>query len=248
MLTVLEATATRRFALRRGAVDTRVRKLVPGERFIIETADAEVEVHGTRFRVELGAPESVPCSGVGPKAVIATRVTVTSGVVSVKWSGDEQRLLPGDIWPPRCAAATTVAREAQVETVSPGRGVHRRSTLAAETRHLPPSSGVSVSAARAPRREPAASVLEAQNDLFVSAVRARRAGKSSLALGLLDRFIHDYPDASLFESALVQKMRLLAATSDLSDAAALAHQYLERFPDGFARDEARTLIGAPSPR
>ncbi len=169
-------------------------------------------------------------------------------MVSVKWSGDEQRLLPGDEWPPRCAAATTAAREAQVEPTLPARRAHRRVTAAAGMRHVATSSGTSRTVAvdaRASRPVPPASVLAAQNDLFVSAVRARRAGRNTLALGLLDRFIHEYPDAWLFESALVQKMRLLAATADLSGAVELARQYLGRFPDGFARDEARTLIGAP---
>jgi hypothetical protein len=43
-------------------------------------------------------------------------------------------------------------------------------------------------------------------------------------------------------------MRLLAATSDLPAASASARQYLARFPDGFARDEARALLGTrPQP-
>jgi TolA-binding protein len=88
-----------------------------------------------------------------------------------------------------------------------------------------------------------ASVLAAQNDLFLSAVRARRAGQNARALALFERFMRDYPDASLFESALVHKMRLLAATSDFAAASASARQYLARFPDGFARDEARALLG-----
>ena len=64
------------------------------------------------------------------------------------------------------------------------------------------------------------------------------------ALSLFERFMRDYPDASLFESALVHKMRLLAATADPLGASASASQYLARFPDGFARDEARALLGA----
>jgi hypothetical protein len=261
MLTVVESTATRRFALRQGAVQARVRKLVAGERFIIETPDAEIEVHGTEFRVAIGEPETVPCTGTGPKARVATRVSVTGGVVSVKWSGDEQRLLPGDEWPPRCAASHAAAAaepegaeqtpkgsplEAVAQTASPTRRLrHRAADVATGTRSTSEAQGAlaAPTESRPPRQNVPASVLEAQNDLFISAVRARRAGQNATALALFDRFMREYPGASLFESALVQKMRLLAAMSDLGGAGATARQYLERFPDGFARDEARALLG-----
>lgn len=257
MLTVVEATATRRFALRRGAVEARVRKLVAGERFIIETADAEIEVHGTEFRVAIGEPESVPCTGPAPRARVATRVSVTGGVVSVKWSGDEQRLLPGDEWPPRCAGAgsTSSPESARTEpappsqpsapTAAPTRVVRRRAGAGAMATRPAAAALEPIAAAnsRPLRRDVPASVLEAQNDLFISAVRARRAGQNAKALALFDRFMREYPGASLFESALVQKMRLLAATSDLAAARVSARQYVARFPDGFARDEARALVG-----
>lgn len=262
MLTVVEATATRRFALRRGAVEAHVRKLGAGERFIIETSDAEIEVHGTEFRVALGDPESVPCTGAGPKATVATRVSVTGGVVSVKWSGDDQRLHPGEEWPPRCAAQQAVlarnagpnvvpdlapgAKAADVQplapAVAPARRVHRRANGGGAGSL--PAAPVSAADLGAPRRGVPASILEAQNDLFIAAVRARRAGENTKALALFERFMRDYPDASLFESALVHKMRLLAATSDLPGASVSARQYLARFPDGFARDEARALLVA----
>jgi hypothetical protein len=261
MLTVVESTATRRFALRQGAVEARVRKLVAGERFIIETPDAEIEVHGTEFRVAIGEPETVPCTGAGPKARVATRVSVTGGVVSVKWSGDEQRLLPGDEWPPRCVGSHSAAAaepagaeptpkgsplEAVAQTASPARRLrHRAADVPTGTRSTPEAPGALAAPAEShpPRQSVSPSVLEAQNDLFISAVRARRAGQDATALALFDRFMREYPGASLFESALMQKMRLLAAMSDLSGAGASARQYLSRFPDGFARDEARALLG-----
>ena len=265
MLTVLEASTTRRFALRRGAVGARVRKLVPGQRFIIETADAEIEVHGTQFRVVLGEPEELPCSGAGPRDAIATRVTVTEGVVSVKWAGDEQRLKPGDEWPPRCAPARASAPQAAAAPSSPYSAGSKvaapaspssRSRVATSLHRTSPAAGArrtasraaALDAATASSRDTPASALEAQNDLFVAAVRARRAGHSALALSLFNRFIQEYPGASLLESALAQKMRLLAASADRSSAPAAARQYLDRFPDGFAHDEAQTLIGATDRR
>ena len=247
-LTVLDAGAHRRFALRRGAVSARVRKLVAGERFIIETSDSEIEVHGTAFRVELGAPTAVPCSGPGPSESIATRVSVSEGVVSVKWSGEEQRLRPGEQWPPSCPTVSVTAPlppapdRAPATLPAPAPKQARTTGARAATRR-------NVAAARdsARVREVAtSSALAAQNDLFQAAVRARRNGRAAEALALFERYLDQYPDGSLCESALAQQMRLLAAGAEPrgATATAAARRYLARFPDGFARDEARTLLGA----
>src|SRR5581483_8489866 len=48
---IKDATNIQRYELKEGAIRAKVAKLVTGERFIIATADAEVEVHGTAFRV-----------------------------------------------------------------------------------------------------------------------------------------------------------------------------------------------------
>ena len=57
-LTVVDNGPRRQFTLERGAVRAHVAKLSAGERFLIDTPDAEVEVHGTRFRVALVAGRS----------------------------------------------------------------------------------------------------------------------------------------------------------------------------------------------
>src|SRR4029078_6266378 len=87
---VSEAGATERFTLREGAVRAKVAKLHAGERFFINTADAEIEVHGTAFRVAV-AGVAPTCAGASP-----TRVSVTEGVVTVRSGGTEARLFPGD--------------------------------------------------------------------------------------------------------------------------------------------------------
>jgi len=212
-LTVVEAGATKRFALLRGALNVHVKKLVTGERFIVDTADAEIEVHGTTFRVAMSTAPS-PCGDSSP-----TRVSVSEGVVTVNRSGHEEYLRPGDEWPPDCAPA--VVNPDRVEA-------HRRSHHSANV---------------ASNASTASSSLEAQNDLFSAAVRAKRAGQVAVASHLFDRFVVTYPDSSLLESALVQQMRLLVRT-DRAAAVAAANRYLARFPDGFARTEARTLTAA----
>jgi hypothetical protein len=235
-LTVIEAGATKRFALLRGAVSVHVKKLAPGERFIVDTADTEIEVHGTTFRVALSTVPS-PCGDSSP-----TRVAVSEGVVTVNRSGREEYLRPGDEWPPGCAPAVMNPDRAE-----PRHRSHQ--TIASKPVHSPESAAIDESTLQ-PERHPAPAAstsLEAQNDLFSAAVRARRAGQVALASRLFDRFVLTYPDSSLVESALVQQMRLLVRT-DSAAAVAVANRYLARFPDGFARTEARALTAAQAPR
>ena len=75
---VKDESNTQRYELKEGAIRAKVAKLVTGERFIIATADAEIEVHGTAFRVAV-VPVDPACGGG-----TITRVAVTEGVVSVR--------------------------------------------------------------------------------------------------------------------------------------------------------------------
>lgn len=220
-LRVVEADATRRFRLTQGAVRAQVMPLQAGERFIIDTEDAEVEVHGTRFRVSLASSEA------GCPRGIATKVEVSEGVVTVAWSGHDVELLPGDSWSSDCPRARPSPR-----SVSAAAAIAATEQNARE---------------RGPRRKTSPSDLAAQNQLFSSAVRARRSGRVSDSLGLFGRFLREYPASSLVESALVQRLRLLTATEH-GAAAAAATDYLSRFPNGFAREEAEKVLATPSDR
>jgi hypothetical protein len=234
-LTVVEAGATKRFALLRGAVSVHVKKLAAGERFIIDTADAEIEVHGTTFRVGL-SPEPSACGNSS-----ATRVSVSEGVVTVNKAGREEYLRPGDEWPPDCAPAVVNPHPAEPP---------RRSHPAIGSKAGRDSDTGARDASRLPEEQHAGAEpptsLEAQNNLFSAAVRARRAGQVALALRLFDRFVLTYPDSSLVESALAQQMRLLVRV-DGAAAVAAANRYIARFPDGFAAAEARALTAAQAP-
>jgi TolA-binding protein len=234
VLQVVEAGATKRFTLQLGAVQVRVRKLRPGERFLIDTPEAEVEVHGTRFRVTRAEAATGAAAGSGPSrcaGAASTVVSVSEGVVSVAGGGGEARLSPGGTWSSPCAAPVASA-----------------------------SLSVSASGAAGPRPRPdrerprwlqrrhrdallSPSQLAAQNDLFVAAARARRQGHPSQALDLFERFVDTYPDSSLLESALVQRMRLLRGSGTPGAAAQAATRYLGQFPDGFARTEAEQVLG-----
>jgi ferric-dicitrate binding protein FerR (iron transport regulator) len=247
-LAINEANTTQRYELKVGAMRARVAKLVPGERFIVATSDAEVEVHGTAFRVAV-VPADPSCGGG-----TITRVSVTEGVVSVRRDGVEVRVTPGHVWPERCDESAAAA----------GAGSPRAHVRGVAARSVTRGSGVSGASAApmtdddAPSTEPGAPVaaapeapvvpltrseLAAQNDLFASAVRAKRRGLGSHAVRIFERFTRIYPTAPLAESAAVERMKLLAVIDEVA-ARRAATEYLSHYPAGFARTEARHLIDA----
>jgi ferric-dicitrate binding protein FerR (iron transport regulator) len=93
---ILSEGAMQIFSLGRGALRADVARLKHGERFIIRTGDAEVEVHGTSFRVETVAPDPGCLGGT------TTRVAVYEGIVTVRSGGTEAAVRPGESWPPGC--------------------------------------------------------------------------------------------------------------------------------------------------
>jgi hypothetical protein len=222
-LTVAEASTTQRFALHGGAVRAQVARLFAGDRFLINTDDAEVEVHGTVFRVAVVAAE--PSCGDGS----TTRVSVSEGVVTVRAGGQEARVLPGGEWPAGCATAEPYARRVARH---PSFRVAGTGAAAAQ----------SAMAAPVPATAPqSSSALAAQNDLFAAAVRARNQGRPADGVRLFDKLVDAYPGSPLVESALVQRMKLLASAAPAAGVRAAA-DYLERFPTGFARADAKRLL------
>jgi len=276
-LTVTEATETQRFALLRGAVRARVTKLAPGERFLINSVDAEIEVHGTQFRVALVEGDA------GCAVHSTTRVSVTEGVVSVRSAGQEVRLHPGEEWPAGCAPVRVAAEVAK--PAAPVR-IARRSKAPGHTRHMaaeapseapepsvepatepaadhttapaptqpppvrtialpaPGTSAPVASEARPPASAPPVgpvSQLKEQNDLFAAAYRAKREGRETDAIRLLTRLVRRFPDGIHVESALAERMKLLAV-GDATAGADAASEYLSHYPSGFARADAERLV------
>jgi ferric-dicitrate binding protein FerR (iron transport regulator) len=166
-----------------GVVDLHVAKLGAGQRFVVNTPDAEVEVRGTQFRVGLAAPD--PGCGGGT----TTRVTVTEGVVVVRHAGVESRVPAGEGWPAACWRTS-------VSTLPP-----TDAPLAMPPASRPLAAGRPVSA------------LAEQNDLFAKAATARRRGDVPGAVAAFDRLLDEYPACPLAEGAAVERMRLLRSTA-----------------------------------
>ncbi len=118
-----------RLELVAGRVDVRVPKLPAGSEVRVQTADATVVVHGTKFLVERVA-------GVGERPA-STRVAVTEGVVTVDTASGERTLTAGmdfstgEAPAPPSGATPALATSAMDEAPS-APGSSSRSTLGAE--------------------------------------------------------------------------------------------------------------------
>lgn len=218
------------FSLKSGGLRASVAKLAPGERFVVETPDAQVEVRGTRFHVSvLPAAQSCP-----PETL--TRLEVQEGVVEVRWTGQVVQVRAGEIWPQGCAAALP---EGPVRP-SPGSGRHH------DTRAAQSTSRAAVDAsAQSPTMGPAerSSTLR-QVELFGQASKAARQGDVATALGLFRELAQTYPSSALAENAVVERMRLLRG-AEPGAAKREAARYLELYPGGFGKSEAERILAAP---
>ncbi len=89
-------------------------------------------------------------------------------------------------------------------------------------------------------KEKADDQLARHNELYLQALSLKRAGDVSAAVKKLDAVLAE-GRSPLEETALAQKMKWLSAT-DRPAARAVAQSYLERFPMGFGRADAETLV------
>lgn len=221
-VSVVEQDATQIYALHAGALQADVAKLHAGQRFLVRTDDAEVEVRGTSFHLAVAAPD--PSCGAGTR----TRLIVLEGVVVVRAGGGEVPVAAGHAWPQGCSATATVE--------PPPLGAAVVSPLP----NAPPGAAPAKKPALASTGTPTPSELAAQNDLFARATEARNAGDVAGALAAYERYLAKYPGGALEESASVERMRLLAKL-DRRRGELAAKAYLGRHPNGFARAEAERL-------
>jgi TolA-binding protein len=235
-VTFTQVARAQTFALTAGSVNARVAKLHEGERFLVRTADTEVEVRGTVF--EVAVVPSDPSCGEGT----TTRVSVTEGVVVVRNHGEEVRVAAGEHWPVGCAAPKPLAAPSASSAAAAPNGAPSASACATP-------SGSAAAAPPQPTRvglaDPSAGPLASQNDLFDLALAAKYRGDLEGALAGFERYLGTYPTGEHVESASVQRMRILAKL-DRGRAVEAAKAYLAQHPKGFARDEAEALAnGTP---
>lgn len=226
--------AVEHFSLQRGELSAHVAKLAVGQRFIVTTPDAEVEVRGTRFR--LSVLEQAQACGAGTR----TRLEVSEGVVEVRASGSVIAVKAGQHWPSNCVSAEP-SNDVGVNAERPAAS---RAPASAPKHGVAQAPTAATPNGEAERMLERASALAAPNDLFAEGVAKRRQGDVSGALRAYQELLNRFPRSALAENALVERMRLLASTGAPS-AAAEAKRYLARYPGGFAVKEAQQLAVGP---
>jgi hypothetical protein len=227
-LTVPQATnVEERYRLALGRVDVSVDKDSRILRsVVVETPNAEVVVHGTVFAV-----------GVASRTDhTVTDVSVTRGSVWVLSNGVQVALLgPGQHWssdaPP--SSAPVAASNTPIPAVAPS----------------PEDSAVLREIPHALHREPAsaeakASALAEESRFFQDAIDARNRGDDARAAEIFGHLAARYPN---YEEAEVQLFRAEKRLGRMAAAVAEARRYLALHPQGFARDEARTLALSSTP-
>jgi hypothetical protein len=220
-LTVLAEGATQLFRLTAGSMRANVHKLAPGERFMIRTSDAEVEVRGTAFRVSTVTAADASCGGG-----TTTRVAVEEGVVTVRSGHTEASVPAGHMWP-----------ECGMPVAAPSRNA-LPSAMAADTRLMPSTPS---------RMALPKSDLAEQNDLYASAIAARDKGDTVAAVARFERLVAKYPLSPLAENAYAERMKVLA-TSDPLRAVEAARDYLATYPSGAARADAEAVLARSGSR
>lgn len=219
--------------LARGTVDVEVPRLAQPVEFAVDTPDARVVVHGTRFQVHVDP-------GAAPGAV--TQVAVTRGIVSVQAGSKEVWLRAGERWP---AAAAPAQPEVAPDATAPLEPELQPAPAAEEEEGAAPPAKRRAPRARAARKLSDHSLAQ-ENRAFAAAMAKRKAGELSQALSELERWLARYPDSVLQQEARVEHFRLLARLGQSSQAARAARSYLGDYPEGYAREEARDLVlGSP---
>jgi hypothetical protein len=241
-----EGSDTHRFSLARGSVHLEVAKLKVGQRFLLNTVDAEVEVRGTVFDV-------VVLDAVGG-CEQRTRVSVQEGVVEVRSAAELVTLHGGDVWAGQCTKAgkppesdsTKVVASRQWAKSEPSGNRGDSASVAAVEPALQAraAAGQAASPGNLPLEALHTSDLAQQNDTYSRASAERNSGHVREALALYNQLIARYPGSALVESALVQRFRILKQTSH-AEAVREAKQYVVRYPKGFARAEAEALVNSP---
>lgn len=240
-----EGSAVHRFSMSQGSVRLQVAKLSKGQRFLLNAPDVEVEVRGTVFSVRVVEPSP----GCGQRS----EVSVEEGVVEVRSASKHQTLQAGEQWTSDCTTQQADARSRSTTTRDILSGVHAPITARRPVTGDSPSTtsnkvgteneAADVTIQKLETPEPK-SALALQNDLYARASAERNSGHAAEALALYKQLIVQFPGSALVESAYVQRMRLLARMHDTRTTAE-AQRYIDRFPEGFARTEARALLNSP---
>jgi hypothetical protein len=206
-----------------GAIDLSVRHLDAGERFLVKTGDAEVEVRGTVFRVEASDKH-------------LESVAVVEGKVEVRFRGVAHLLTANERWDRPADAPLVPAPIVAAPASSEPRAT---ATLAATAERRPPSKPPSASSAKPAGDDGTAA--------FVEGMAMMERGDYGDAARHLEAFSKSNPRDDRAEDAAFLVILALQRAGRPTEAAAAARRYLSTYPTGYRRAQARALAEAPEP-
>ncbi len=210
-------------ALSDGAVSLSVRHLQAGERFLVKTGDAEVEVRGTLFRVE-AANDRIQ------------RVSVVEGKVEVRFHGATFFITADERWDRPADAPPSPAKAAAIEaSASPARIEELGATAAKRS----PGRPHPVSSAK-----PVASTTEGAG-AFEEGMAMMERGDYGAAAKRLEAFSSSSPGDDRAEDAAFLVILALQRAGRAAEAAAAARRYLATYPSGYRRAQAKAIADAP---
>ena len=216
-----DAATRDRVGLVAGRIEVQVPKLASGDEVRVQTDEATVVVHGTKFAVERLGGANANTSANTSQRPGETRVTVTEGIVEVDTDQGVRMLTAG---------MTLRVPEPLADPVPP----------------LPASAPPVSESDPAPAASSASSTLAAENALLTEAMRLRRGRQGERALTLLDGLLARYPASPLTESARVERLRALEETGSTDRLGREAARYLADYPRGFGRAEAERMLAGAS--
>lgn len=215
-------------SLSTGAVDVTVRHLGDGERFLVRTDDAEVEVRGTIFRVEAENRR-------------IRRVSVSEGKVSVRQGGMTAMITAGGSWE---AASEAVSSEPVAVSRANAKGAPPKVAWRPPPRPEEPRPKEVEAPAPTPEAPPQAALRPASQD-FAAAVGTLGAGDYGAAEARLSAFAATYPGDARAEEAAYLRAIALERSGRLDEAREAARAYVARWPAGVHGPKLARLL---SPR
>jgi hypothetical protein len=240
-MAIVDEGLSRIYALGRGSLELSVAKLKANERLLVTTKDAEVEVRGTRFHVDVVEAAS-SCDGK------TTRVTVEEGVVVVRRDGVESRVAAGQAWP--ACAQTQMQTQAQMQ-MQPQAQTPTQTQPQAQpgTQTLPGTQPQTLPQAQTQLPAPPVvddrTTLGQENDLYADGLDREHNGDMAGAVATFERYLAKYPQGHLAENAAAERFKILAKTNP-ARAKTAAREYLARWPKGASRTEANAIVnGSP---
>jgi ferric-dicitrate binding protein FerR (iron transport regulator) len=184
----LEGADQETLYLHRGSATFQVPKQPTGHSFVVQTTQANVVVHGTKFRVSIAGPDYSPC------------VQVFEGLVSVEGKS-RQFVRPGEALGCHAQATAAMASASGTPTAAT-RNLSPTPAEPAAAEPITPTQQGDTSRGRG------ASDLAAQNALFQEALKRARRSDVPGAKTRFRELLRKYPQSPLAERAQVELLRL----------------------------------------